>query len=851
MCEEWQALALDEIVEAAVVHDHERRIVHVNAAACELLKVPRALLLGRRVDEFVTPPPGGTTDEMFAEFIDQRGRAFGRVCLSPGDGARTVVEYRVKANILPGLHLLVFCDVSDQVVATLRAERLQQMSARLVENPSPRAVFEVVIRQGLKDLGVRSGWLGVLDETGTKITDIHYVGAQEAQEDPLEAAFATWLHVLPIQCDLPVPEAIRERRAIYVSTRDELQARWPMMTQCIAAQACAAVPMVLRGNAAGALAFLYEEPRAFDRAERAFLQGAAQICAAAVDRAAAQRALQDSENAQRFLADAGVAFAQSLDEAKTLKTVADVATRAFADWCLLDVLEPGTGALRCAAVGHRDSNDAARAERARLAARLEVGGPDYLAMRAIEAGEPLLVRDSDEAYWKKAATSDEHLEVIRAIGPRSILCVPLRARGGRLGTLTLLRCDPKRPFEEREMSVAVEFGRRSAMAVENARLYAAAQRDRAAAEEASRTKDQFLAVLGHELRNPLAPIVTALRFMAIRGADPYPKERAIINRQVEHLTRLVDDLLDVSRITRGQLELRRQPLEITDALCKAIEITGPALEERRHRLVTDFPPVSPRVFGDAARLTQVFSNLLTNAARFTPPEGTIRVAARAEGELVVVSVEDTGIGIAPALLPRVFDAFVQGRRSEAVRGGLGLGLAIVRSLTELHGGRVSAASRETGQGTKFVVELPLLKGPTADNAVEGPPCKASSSGVGLRVLIVDDNVDAAEILGEALAAMGQQVKVLADGPSALEMAAHWRPQVALLDIGLPVMDGYEVARRLTAIPGCERTRLIAVTGYGQESDRERSRQAGFDEHLVKPVDLDQLMRAAAGSPPPN
>jgi signal transduction histidine kinase/CheY-like chemotaxis protein len=664
------------------------------------------------------------------------------------------------------------------------------------------------------------------------------------REDKTSTAQETAGRAIPIDAELPLAEAARTRRAIFVSTEAEVRARWPHLADHVVnTRACAAVPLVVRGRTIGAMALRYDEPRAFDEAERAFIQGAAQICAASVDRAAAQRALQENEQAQRFLAEAGVAFAESLDETETLQAVVQCATRSFADWCLLDLRCTDTGRIERLMVGHKDPRQAALAGRMRSILPFETAGRDYPPLKALELGEPVLVREADDAKWRLGATSDEHLCLLREAAPRSILSCPLRARSVVLGVVTFARCDPKRPFEDREVFIATEYGRRSAMAIENARLYAAARRDRAAAEEASRAKDQFLAVLGHELRNPLAPIATALRFMSIRGSQVFQKERAIVERQVDHLTRLVDDLLDVSRITRGKVELRRQPLEMAEVLAKAIETADPALEQRRHRLVVDVGPEPLPVFGDAGRLTQVFANLLTNAAKFTPAGGIVRVEARAEGDQVRVSVKDSGVGMTPELLPHVFETFVQGARAESVRGGLGLGLAIVKSLTELHGGRVRAHSEGSGQGSEFVVELPRL---AFDQSVREPhdgPAAPTTPAKRVRVLIVDDNLDAAQMLAEALGAMGHEVGVAADGPSALALAAEAAPEVALLDIGLPVMDGYEVARRLRETPGCQHTRFIALTGYGQESDRERSRRAGFYEHLVKPVDLDDVARA--------
>jgi signal transduction histidine kinase len=356
-------------------------------------------------------------------------------------------------------------------------------------------------------------------------------------------------------------------------------------------------------------------------------------------------------------------------------------------------------------------------------------------------------------------------------------------------------------------------------------------------EAASRAKDEFLAVLGHELRNPLSPMVTALQLMRLRAPGELARERAVLERQVGHMTRLVDDLLDVSRIAGGKVQLRKQPTDLADAAARAIEIAAPLLEERRHHLAVRVPR-GLRVDADPDRLAQVLSNLLTNAAKYTPPGGNVTVAARREGDEAVIGVADDGQGIDPELLPRVFDLFVQGKRSpERTYGGLGLGLTIVRSLTELHGGRVEARSAGAGKGSEFLVRLPLLsearRAPARASGADG----ARAAGR-RRVLVVDDNRDAADTLAEALAQLGHETRCAYDGLEAIETAARFRPEVVLLDLGLPVLDGYEVARRLRE--DGTHGRLVALTGYGQDSDRRRSSDAGFDLHLVKPIQLDDL-----------
>jgi len=383
-------------------------------------------------------------------------------------------------------------------------------------------------------------------------------------------------------------------------------------------------------------------------------------------------------------------------------------------------------------------------------------------------------------------------------------------------------------------------------------VQAQAERERLLAEleAASRAKDEFLAMLGHELRNPLSPIVTALHLMKIRGDGSTAREQAVIERQLEHLTRLVDDLLDVSRITRGKVELRKERVELADTVMKAVEMASPLLAQRSHRLDIDVPRKGFLLEADPVRLAQVVSNLLTNAARYTPAGGRVWVQAHREGGDAVIRVRDNGIGISPEMLPQLFDLFFQGHRGiERKEGGLGLGLALVKTLVGLHGGSVHVTSEGHGKGSEFTVRLPALPPAATDGAaaVDAAPAAAPVAH-GLRVLIVDDNTDAADLLGRWLSEAGHAVKVMHDPTHALDVAeADFRPDVALLDIGLPVMDGYELAVQLRRRMGPVPCRLIALSGYGQEADRLRSEQAGFDQHLVKPINPQSLLRLLDGA----
>jgi signal transduction histidine kinase/ActR/RegA family two-component response regulator len=364
---------------------------------------------------------------------------------------------------------------------------------------------------------------------------------------------------------------------------------------------------------------------------------------------------------------------------------------------------------------------------------------------------------------------------------------------------------------------------------------------RTQAELANRSKDEFLAMLGHELRNPLAPILTALQLMQLRAPDVFERERAVIERQVKHVVRLVDDLLDVSRITRGKTELHKELVDLADVVAKAIEQASPLLEERDHSLGV-FVPRGLFVDGDTMRLEQVISNLVTNAAKYTERGGRIDVTGSRRSDAIELRVRDNGIGIAKDMLPHIFEMFVQERQAlDRARGGLGLGLAIVRSLVELHGGTVSVASEGPGKGSEFTVRLPAADPDRDDVRARLGSGKMQPMTRRQHVLVVDDNPDALHMLADALEQRGYTTSRAHDGPSALEEAARCHPAIALLDIGLPVMDGYELARRLRE--GDHDLKLVAVTGYGHPSARSRSKDAGFAAHLVKPITVDEVEAA--------
>jgi two-component system CheB/CheR fusion protein len=366
---------------------------------------------------------------------------------------------------------------------------------------------------------------------------------------------------------------------------------------------------------------------------------------------------------------------------------------------------------------------------------------------------------------------------------------------------------------------------------------------------ADRRKDEFLAMLAHELRNPLAPIRNAVQLLRLSGGEGPAalQARDVIDRQVHNLARLVDDLLDVARVSRGKVQLHREKVDLAAVVHRAVETTRPVIDERNHQLVLSLPRPGISLDADPTRLEQVVANLLNNAAKYTDPGGRIWLIAERQGNETVIRVRDTGVGISPDMIGHIFDLFTQADRSlDRAQGGLGIGLTLVRSLVEMHGGRVSVASDGLGKGSEFIVRLPAL--PEAVASPSTPPASNAPSlpvGQRVRLLIVDDNVDMAATLSVLLNLEGHDVRVAHDGAEALALADAFKPEVVLLDIGLPGMDGYEVARKLRGRPGLALRFLIALTGHGRDEDIQRSLQAGFDRHLVKPIDPPALRKILA------
>jgi PAS domain S-box-containing protein len=541
-----------------------------------------------------------------------------------------------------------------------------------------------------------------------------------------------------------------------------------------------------------------------------------------------------AEESSRYLASASAELSHVVDYQSTLQKIAALAVPYFADWSAVDVSEQD--GLKRLAIAHHDP---ARVALAQELAREYPPDPESPVgpLAVLRHGKPELISEISEEQLVRSAKDARHLDLIRALGLKSYICVPIVVGGRPFGVLTFATANSGRTYVEADLALAVDVAHRAAAAIENTQLYQALR-------DSDRRKDEFLATLAHELRNPLAPIRNALQILGMPRVDAATLERAraVLGRQVEHMVRLVDDLLDVSRVVSGKIELRAEPVELAAIVARAIETVQPLIEAQRHQLSISVPSESLLVHADVVRLSQVIGNLLTNAARYTPAGGHISVSAERQGDMAVVTVRDDGVGIDPSMLTRVFELFVQATNADMPsHGGLGIGLTLVKNLVELHGGTIEAQSDGRGKGAAFVVRLPALQQVAAGvprTELEASPVAQS----GRRVLIVDDNQDAASTLATLLQMQGHEVRVAFSGRAALDIAKGYAPHVVFLDIGMPDMDGYEVARRLRQESGLENIVVAALTGWAQQADRRRTSAAGFDHHFVKPPDPQILLK---------
>jgi PAS domain S-box-containing protein len=830
------------------------QVVDVNPAACRILGRSREELVGMLTSQLVPPNERVREPERLGEFR-AAGALMGEGTLLRPDGTVRRAEFGAVANAAPGVHVSIFRDIEDRKRAEEAQRFLEEAATIMAASLDYDETLASLARLAVPRI---ADWVSIdlLKDDGS------FRRVAIAHADPQKVELATEMHrwQAPSLTDpTGVGAVVRTGKPELIEVvTDELfsaaLAKSPGVLERfrgLGLFSAMRVPLSVHGRTIGAMSFISAESRRrFGAADVSFVEELARRAGYAVANAMFVRDLQlANQSKDLFLrraehlqdmatrlvrADSVAAIGRAFESAETKSPVAAVGWSLFVRTGeRLEQLASTSGA------GH-----------APLWASTGVGSESPVA-QAARTRETVWLRDTDDLIARFPGVPRDRLR--RDVEGR--VAIPLVTGDDCIGVLGLL-FGTARVFDDDERAYLTAVASLWGQALHRARL-AEAEREairRALDAEtlATRKKDEFFAMLGHELRNPLSPIVTALQLLRMHAVDN--RELAVIGRQVDHLVRLVDDLLDVSRITRGKVELRKGRVQLGEVVMRGLETASPLLERRRQRVDVQVAADGFPVEGDKDRLAQVVSNLLTNAAKYSDPGTTVHVGAQQAGKAVRLAVRDEGIGMAPELLGAVFEVFYQpAQASDRAKGGLGLGLAIVRSLVELHGGRAWAESEGPGKGSAFYVELPLADGAEGYDAADLTPSSllagAERRGApesARRVLVVDDNEDALQTMAEVLEDLGHEVKTAADGVDALNIVQTFKPDVCLLDIGLPAMDGYELARRLQdshALP--PGARLIAITGYGQDDDKRKSAEAGFAGHLVKPVSFEDLTEALA------
>jgi len=555
---------------------------------------------------------------------------------------------------------------------------------------------------------------------------------------------------------------------------------------------------------------------------------------------AARDAAEETNRRLAFLTEASTNLVHSLDYEAIPRALAGQAIPFLGDFCAVTLIgehDEGEWRTELAWIDHKNSSR----DNCFVSGDLALGPLSNLIGRVLATGQGQLFLDigqhsRGQDYVVPRAQNDARVALFTHALMQCAIVVPLRARGRSLGTISVGVCNSNRRFGSDDLALVTDLAGRAAIAIDNARLY----RD---VQENDRRKNEFLAMLAHELRNPLAPLRTAVEILQRLDLkdDTLVWANNVIARQLEHLVRLVDDLLDVSRISGGKIQLRMEPIDASTAVARAMETSRPLIDARQHELNVTLPPEPVWVNADLVRLAQVLSNVLNNAAKYTQERGKIDLDVAKTGNQAIFRVRDNGIGIPTEKLSSIFDLFTQVDHSlDRSHGGLGIGLNLVRRLVEKHGGTVSASSAGANRGSEFVIRLPAMAQEVSVNGNNDAVVTKTREKAGRRILVVDDFPLAAETLMRILKLEGHDVRIARDGATAVEEIRFHRPEIVLLDIGLPGMDGYEVAQTIRTLPGTEGLILIALTGYGQDEDRRRSKEAGFNYHLTKPVDVKAL-----------
>jgi PAS domain S-box-containing protein len=602
-----------------------------------------------------------------------------------------------------------------------------------------------------------------------------------------------------------------------------------------------AVPLRIGRDLSGTLVSYYRDTRNFTGVEIETARALGNLVSAAVTTAELYDAQRRSREQSELLSEATAALAASLDYHVTLTRIAHLAVPQMADWCAVD-LENEQGEVERLAVAHLDPLKIEMARQFQERYPPDPSSP-YDTHHVLRTGAPVLVPEVTDAMLEAGARGADHLAAIRTLDIRSYMCVPLRVHGRTIGVITLVAGEARRRYGALDLQFAQDLAARAALAVENARAYDEARR-------ANRLKDEFLATLSHELRTPLNAILGYARMLksGMVAADRLPRAVDIIHKNSAALAKIVEDVLDVSRIVSGKLRLNTQTVDLAPVLALSIETVQPAAEAKQIGLHAVMEPAPAQVVGDPDRLQQVLWNLLSNAVKFTPEGGSVTVRLEAEGGQAILTVTDSGVGIAADILPHVFERFRQGdSRFAREYGGLGLGLAIARHIVEMHGGTIEASSKGVGQGATFQVRLPLAR---ASARAVAPQETADRAPVrsrrldGVHVLLVDDEADALMMVRELLEMSGARVTTAKSAEEALQRLEEDAPDLLLTDIGMPVVDGFELIRRVRELPRSVRNLpAAALTAYAQPEDRTRALRSGFQVHLAKPIDPSELIDA--------
>ena len=792
-------------------------------------------------------------------------------------GQRRARAERTALYVLGGVLLLVFFSVASLAVAwrsqrrraelleelgstvRRRLEALSDVASALTEVRTRAQVVDVVVSRGMQVAGADTCTLYMLDEADAAL---ELIGDRGVAPEVLG-------EIRRITESSGNPETfatLKSGKALWVESERGYAEVFPRLAELKAqerrARAFWSLPLVVEGRPVGLLGMGFYEPREFSPDERVFIETFSKQCAQALVRAThleredeANRRFAATEARREFLSRAGEALVSSLDYRTTLATVTQLAVPEIADWCAVEILEPGARASQQLAVAHVDAGKVQLArdlgERYPPDPNAPTGVP-----QVIRSGKSELYAEIPTALLEAGARDAEHLRIIRGLHLESAMVVPLLGHARTLGAMTFIYAESGRRYSEADLAFAEEFARRAAMAIDNAMAVKALEdaqtRERALrreAEIANRGKDEFLATVSHELRTPLNAIVGWTMTLRTRKLPAeIDRPLAIIERNAHAQTKLIEDVLDVSRIVSGKLSLNLGPTNVAEAVEAAIETVAPAAEAKSITVLSDVADDTLTITADAQRLQQVIWNLLTNAVKFTPKGGTVSASALRIGSEIQVRVSDTGEGIRPEVLPLVFEPFQQADSSTTRRhGGLGLGLSIVKHIVTAHGGTVRAESDGPGKGATFVVQLPAR---AAVPAVT-PRHVAATSPLprldGLRLLVVDDEDDARLLVGAVLGEQGAEVHLAASAAEALEKLAQVQPHVVVSDIGMPHTDGYSLMRQIRALSPAVGggTPAVALTAYARSEDAQLAFAAGFQMHVPKPIEPALLAIAVA------